>query len=61
MKISRIVGLAAVALALASGAALAKSNVQWSRSGFSATPAQIAADLRNPNNTTYVPATSNGY
>jgi hypothetical protein len=55
MKISRVVTLAAVALSLASGAALAKGGVQLSKSGYPATPAQIAADLKNPNNTTYAP------
>ena len=59
MKISRIVTLAAVALSLATGAALAQGGMQWSKSGYPQTPAQIAADLKNPNNTTYVP--SNAY
>jgi hypothetical protein len=59
MKISRVATLAIVALSLATGAALAKGNVQLSRSGYPATPAQIAGDLKNPNNTTYVP--SNAY
>ena len=45
----------AVAVALVAGSALAKDSHWVSRSGYAATSAQIAADLKNPNNTTYVP------
>ena len=58
MKISRIVTLAAVALSLAS-APLSPRAECIVEERLPATPAQIAADLKNPNNTTYVP--SNAY
>ena len=50
MKIYKLATLATVALALAAGSALAQPSF------FPQTPAQIAADLSNPSNTTYVPS-----
>jgi hypothetical protein len=49
MSISKTLAVATVAFALLSGAALAATH-------FPQTPAQSAADLRNPGNSTYVPS-----
>jgi hypothetical protein len=49
MQIYKLATLATLALALAAGSALARPS-------FVQTPAQIAADLANPGNTTYAPS-----
>ena len=50
MNIYKLVTIATLAFVLAGGSALAKPNF------FVQTPAQIAADLSNPNNSTYAPS-----
>jgi len=64
MKIYQVAILAALALATATGSALAYDRIALSAgvgpSGYAQTPAQISNDLRNPHNMTYVPANQGG-
>ena len=50
MNIYKLATIAALALAVTAGSALARPSF------LPQTSAQIAADLSNPNNTTYVPS-----